>query len=125
MHISKTFGDLSEMDIVYYGDGATFLRLRDTCSRYTAITFTGAKKQKGTPSDKLAHAVLTNRISFYGTPDIVWADKDSRFIGSELPRFCIGRKHHFADGYHRKPPECCIFLKAVYVFWIHFSTYRR
>ena len=77
-----------EVDIVDYGDVDTFIRLRDTFSRYYMITFTGGKTQNEQAADKAAHAVLANWVSFPGTPDIILTDKDSGFIGSGLSRFC-------------------------------------
>ena len=92
MHISKTFNDLAEMDFVDYGDGGVLFWIYNTISRYYyTITFIGAKKKKGPPSDKSAQSVLTNLISFGRTPDIILGDKDSRCVGPDFHRFCIGK----------------------------------
>ena len=40
---------------------------------------------------KSAHAVSENRICFFGTPDIIMADKDSRFVCSELRYFVMSK----------------------------------
>ena len=37
--IAIAFSELAEMDFVGYGDLATFLRIRDTFSRFSAIAF--------------------------------------------------------------------------------------
>ena len=42
--IGDTFSELVEMDFVYYGDFATFLHVRDTSSRFSAIVFLGTKR---------------------------------------------------------------------------------
>ena len=41
----------------------------------------------GESDDKEANEVLPNWVSIFGTPDIVLADKDSRFTGSDFRDF--------------------------------------
>ena len=43
--ISRTFIELVEMDFVYYGGNAEFLRIQDTFSRFPVSLFIGAKKR--------------------------------------------------------------------------------
>ena len=44
--IANTFSELAETDFVDYGDFATFLRIRDTFSRFSVIVFIGTKKKE-------------------------------------------------------------------------------
>ena len=49
--------------------------------------FIGTNKEKEQTADKAVQEVLGNRVSVFGTPDIILADKDSRVVGSEFSRF--------------------------------------
>ena len=46
IHIANTFNGIVDMDFLDYGHFATFLHIQDTFSRFSAIIFTGAKKNK-------------------------------------------------------------------------------
>ena len=51
----------------------------------------GAKKEMGQTAVKLARGVLKKWVCFFGTPDIILADKDARFAGGDRPLFCDRR----------------------------------
>ena len=58
---------------------------------YYAISFLRGAVKKDQTSEKADQTVLTNRISFFGTPDIAPSDKDARFAGQEFSRFRTDR----------------------------------
>ena len=69
--IANNFNELAEMDFVDYGGQATFLHIRDTCSRFPAITFTGNKEKGRTNGRNGERNVISEWISFFfGTPEI-------------------------------------------------------
>ena len=68
-----------------------FPHLQGVFLRYSSITFIGTKKKATQAAARVANAALTNRISFYGTPDIILTGKDSRVTGSGFPQ-CVTRK---------------------------------
>ena len=46
---ANTFNGLVEMDFVDYGDLSTFMHIRDTFSRFSAIAFLGTKRKRNKP----------------------------------------------------------------------------
>ena len=48
-------------------------------------------EKRGNLAKKAAHAVLTNCVSYLGTPDIILADNDAMFVGKEFSQFCTYR----------------------------------
>ena len=44
--IANTLNELVEMDFADYGDLSTFLHIRDTFSRFSAIVFRGEKERR-------------------------------------------------------------------------------
>ena len=51
----------------------------------------GNKRTEGDPVDKVANAVLTNWVSFCGTPGIISAAEEPRFTGSEFRNFVMNK----------------------------------
>ena len=43
----------------------TFPQIQNTFSRYSTLTFIGAKKKRGGTADKVVNDVLSNWISFF------------------------------------------------------------
>ena len=90
IHLSRTSNGVMEMDFVEDGGDATFPHLQDTFSRYSAISLIGTGEEKEQTTEKAARDVLPNWVSFFGTPDISLADKDSMFTRVGFSRFCNG-----------------------------------
>ena len=97
--IANTFNEPSEMDFVDYGDLETFLRIRDTFPRFSALVFTGGwgggwggggKERRGNRGNGKGD-VLSNWLAVSGAPEIMVAGKDSRFIGKVPQEFCDAR----------------------------------
>ena len=81
IYISKTPNGLAVMDLCRLWRWGDFSPFTGRFSRYSTITSIG-EKTKDQTDDKAAQEVLTDWISFVGSPDIILADKDPRFIGS-------------------------------------------
>ena len=80
--ISKTAIDLSGMDFPDYGDRGHFAIYRILFSRDSVILRIGDKEKVGRAADKVANAILEQRVDFFGTPGIFSADKDAWFNGA-------------------------------------------
>ena len=65
--ISDTFDELVGMDFVDYGGGATFLHIRDTFSRFSAIILRGEEKGERT-AEMVKESAISDRISIFGDP---------------------------------------------------------
>ena len=85
--ISNAFSELVEMDFVDYGDLSTFLRIRATFSRFSAIMFLWAKKQEEQTAEMVRGVMISNWLAVFGAPAIMVADKDSGFIGEVFRNF--------------------------------------
>ena len=84
--IDNTFNELvGGVDFVDYGDLSTFVHIRDTFSRFSAISFSGTKKQEEQTAEMVRASVISNWVDVSDTPEIMAAGKDSRFIGG----FCV------------------------------------
>ena len=69
------------MDFPDYGDFATFLRILDTFSRFSAIIFTGANKKEEQAAEMVREKAIENWSAVFGAPGIIVVDKDSRLTG--------------------------------------------
>ena len=85
--IANTSNGLVEMDFVEYGDHAAFLHIQDTFSRFTVIIFSRTKKQEEQTAEMAKESAISERMAFFGEPEITTADKGSRFAGGDFSRF--------------------------------------
>ena len=83
--ISNTFNEQVGMGFAECGDYATFLHIQDTFSRFAVIIFPGAKKKGEQTAEMVKGSAISYRVAIFGTPEILTAGKDSRFIG-KFPR---------------------------------------
>ena len=86
--LSKTPGELVEMDFLDYWDHAAFPHLQDTLPRYSIISLIGNKKKKDEhTAGKMTGATLTQSVSLFGATAIVIADKDPMYNSAEVQQF--------------------------------------
>ena len=64
--IANTLNGLVAMDFVGYGDYSTFLHIRDTFSRFSAIIFLGDKKKGEQTAEMVKESVISEWIPFFG-----------------------------------------------------------
>ena len=59
------------------GEDATSPRTQDTFATYQTITCMGAKKEQMGTAGRSARDALKKWVCFFGSPDIILADKDA------------------------------------------------
>ena len=90
--IANTSDELADVDFLGYGDFATFLRIQDTFSHFSAIVLRGVSKKKEEQTAEMVRGkVIPNWLAVFGAPRIIVVDKDSRFIGGILQEFRTAR----------------------------------
>ena len=85
--IANTLNGLAEMDFSDYGDHANFLLIRDTFSRFPAITFLDTKRKGEQTAEMAEESVISGRIYFVWAPGIMMVGKDSGFAGRAFQIF--------------------------------------
>ena len=64
--IANTFIELIEMDFADCGDLSTFLHIRDSFSRFSAIAFMGAKKKEEQTAEMVREKAISNWSAVFG-----------------------------------------------------------
>ena len=77
--IASNYNELAEMEFADRGDYASlFSHSRHFFSRFPVIVFfVGNKENVGTTAEIAKGCAIPDRISIFGTPGILMADKDS------------------------------------------------
>ena len=96
--IANTSDELADVDFLGYGDFATFLRIQDTFSHFSAIVLRGVSKKKEEQTAEMVRGkVIPNWLAVFGAPRIIVVDKDSRFTVGDFPRVLYRPLYSFAN----------------------------
>ena len=86
--IGNTLNELVGMDFLDYGDFSTFLYIRDTFSRFSAIAFLGSEKK-----EQIAEIVrgipMSNRLAAFGRQKFWWRAEIPGLLGKFFRNFVL------------------------------------